>query len=438
MFYFDFPIDIQNFLNQYSLTVHIILFGLLALLAFVTYKNPLLGACGVIILLPTYLFRTKLFGVPSTFLEISFLTVIAVFFLRGVLKKEFKKTGYRYPLQKPIFLLLLASIIAVLVSPNLRAALGLWKAYIIEPIIFFVFLLNIVKTDRDKEMILWALGLSALPLAILAIFQKFTGFGIALAMWETEESRRVTAIFTSPNAVGLYLGPITALYLSWMTSKNKLRIKNKENVKKNFSSIILQALLLILMILAIIFTVSQGTWLGIAAAFFYVGFTQINKKWMLPIVIIAFLIIFLTPQIRHKLLPVVTFSDRSGQNRIDLWKGSAKYLLSSPQNFLLGAGFFGFPNIHEQFRDPKKVEPLIYPHNIILNFWMETGLLGVIAFFWLCFDTFKKRAENDRSRSIYRLAAQAAIITIVAHGLVDVPYFKNDLSFLFWTILSLR
>jgi hypothetical protein len=31
----------------------------------------------------------------------------------------------------------------------------------------------------------------------------------------------------------------------------------------------------------------------------------------------------------------------------------------------------------------------------------------------------------------------AAMVAIIIYGLVDVPYFKNDLSVLFWTILGL-
>jgi hypothetical protein len=30
-----------------------------------------------------------------------------------------------------------------------------------------------------------------------------------------------------------------------------------------------------------------------------------------------------------------------------------------------------------------------------------------------------------------------ALVAVVVHGLVDVPYFKNDLSFEFWVLLGL-
>ncbi len=31
----------------------------------------------------------------------------------------------------------------------------------------------------------------------------------------------------------------------------------------------------------------------------------------------------------------------------------------------------------------------------------------------------------------------AAMVVIVIHGLVDTPYFKNDLAILFWLIIGL-
>jgi hypothetical protein len=30
-----------------------------------------------------------------------------------------------------------------------------------------------------------------------------------------------------------------------------------------------------------------------------------------------------------------------------------------------------------------------------------------------------------------------ALVAVIVHGLVDVPYFKNDLSLEFWTLLAL-
>ncbi len=79
----------------------------------------------------------------------------------------------------------------------------------------------------------------------------------------------------------------------------------------------------------------------------------------------------------------------------------------------------------------------------MLNFWSEIGLLGLFAFAWLIFAFFRttfpslKIREGRVGYESITIAATAAMITLLVHGLVDVPYFKNDLAILFWVIYAL-
>jgi O-antigen ligase len=74
------------------------------------------------------------------------------------------------------------------------------------------------------------------------------------------------------------------------------------------------------------------------------------------------------------------------------------------------------------------------PHNIFLTFYLTTGLLGFVAFIWLLVIFFQnviaKRAE-------FSPALVAVMASILAYGLVDTPYFKNDLSLIFWIVWGL-
>ena len=383
MFYFDFPVQIQSALNHYWLLINYLLFFLLFSLAYVAYKKPAI-ACGILILLfPAYLFRTKIFGIPTTFLEISFIAVFIPWFIKNI--KPFQVSSFKFQvtgLKYPIILFLVASTVSIFTSPNTLSALGLWKAYFIEPVLLFFLFVNVIKTQKEKEFIFWCLGASTIPIAVFAIFQKFTGWGIAEPMWIGENTRRVTAIFTSPNAVGLYLGPIAVIYFGWIIKKFKVQ-SSKFKVIGIF-------IILLLNVLAILFTKSQGTWAGVLAGIIFLCYFLINKKWTAIAVASITIAIIIIPQTQKILLPYITFSDQSGQNRVALWKGSMDYLASSPKNFLLGSGIFGFPKVQENFRDPKKIEPLIYPHNIFLNFWMDTGILGLIAIVWILFQFFKR------------------------------------------------
>jgi O-antigen ligase len=69
-----------------------------------------------------------------------------------------------------------------------------------------------------------------------------------------------------------------------------------------------------------------------------------------------------------------------------------------------------------------------------LNFWSEIGLFGLLAFLGIIVWFYKIGIRNrEYGISIILMAAMTALLV---HGLVDVPYFKNDLSVLFWILVA--
>ncbi|MDX9893768.1 MAG: O-antigen ligase family protein [Patescibacteria group bacterium] len=424
MFWFDFTWDIQHLLNQFWIPINVLLMITLAILAYLAYKKPVWAVSLTTLLLPTYLLRSKIYFLPLTFLEICIWLTFLGWLLNHWQNHRLKNFDKYY--RWPIILIIASAIIALLLSPDLRTGAGLWKAYFIEPIMFFMVVADVIKSHKDKKYVLWALGLSMLAISLLAIYQKFSAFGIFEASWIAQANRRVTAIFSSPNAIGLYFGPIIAIYLSWFIWG-----------EKKITGTVGKLLVLIPAILAVLFTVSQGTWLGLATALVFLAFFGWDKKWTTIIVMGLVIISLAIPISREKILPLLTLQDASGQNRLILIKTSWQGLTSNAQNFVLGLGILGFDQLQDQTRDPLKLEDLLYPHNIILNFWSELGLLGLIGFSWLIIKFFFKGFKDHYQPRWLRLGLMAAMITILIHGLVDVPYFKNDLAVLFWLIIAL-
>jgi len=242
-------------------------------------------------------------------------------------------------------------------------------------------------------------------------------------------------MFTSPNAVGLYLAPIITIYAGWFLQSAR-RIISLRQIFAQTARLSIFALA----VLATVFTVSHGTFLGLIAAAVFISFFGISKRWTTIIAFALLMALLLIPITGPKIIALITFSDAAGQNRLVLWQGAWDYLNSGIKTFLFGAGLFGFPLLQEQFRDPLALEPLLYPHNIILNFWMEIGLLGVISFAILVIKFFRMNISElhvHPDEKWLRLGVMAAMVALLAHGLLDVPYFKNDLAILFWTIVAL-
>ena len=83
----------------------------------------------------------------------------------------------------------------------------------------------------------------------------------------------------------------------------------------------------------------------------------------------------------------------------------------------------------------------MYPHYIFLNFWTEIGLLGALIFTWLIgryyYDAIKLLSKVEKNKRPLLLALIGAMSAIFIHGLVDVPYFKNDLAIIFWLLVAI-
>jgi len=131
------------------------------------------------------------------------------------------------------------------------------------------------------------------------------------------------------------------------------------------------------------------------------------------------------PQTRDILL----FRDVSGDVRLALWKGTWNLIMHRP---ITGAGIAAFPQVYDLYRLPSHVELLQYSHNMLFDFWTQFGIFGAV---WICVTLgiamkclYHSRLQTQNATLLFF----APIIAICVYGLVDVPYFKNDLSVLFW------
>jgi O-antigen ligase len=107
---------------------------------------------------------------------------------------------------------------------------------------------------------------------------------------------------------------------------------------------------------------------------------------------------------------------------------------------VFGAGLSGFK--HQMAMAVPDYQLLVmYPHNIVLNFWSETGLLGLLSFGAIIVIAVTVSWRSCRSGALewrpIQLGVLLALVAVLVHGLVDVSYFKNDLAFEFWALLAI-
>ncbi len=368
----------------------------------------------ILALLPTYLIRFHILGFPTTLLE----TLLVVFLLVTALKtrKDFSSIKSLGRINWAAGMFVLAGLISTLVSPDKTHALGQLKAFIIEPILFFYATILIIKAEQDKNQALrWLFG-SGVLISLFGFVQYYTFLNLPIQFWGTGgEVERITSVFDYPNALALFLAPVFIFFAS-------LFVRSYPLYKKSW----VMPVGLITMLVALIMTFSRGAWIAIAAALLFLFLKRFSwKQTLIPALIIIIILLSVPPILERVRIGI---SDPSSHARLDLMKVGANKILSSP---FLGNGLAGFPNTLKQANFNGEI--LNYPHNIILNFWLELGLLGAITLAWIIFLSL---GQYKKHPSTLKFAAGMFILTLLIHGLVDVPYFKNDLSVLFWFMIA--
>lgn len=438
----------------------ILIITCLILFAFLAYKKLDWAVLLIIAGTPLYLLRFKVLGIPMTVLEAMILIAFFVWLILkdGVkIKSLFKKENRTpYPYRWEIIGVLIISWVAIITAGITNEAFGIFKAYFFEPLLLFILVINLFSNPKGRRKIILSLGISALVVSLFAIYQKITGQLIDNPFWATSETRRAVSFFGYPNAIGLFLAPMTMLFISQLFS-------NTTKKEKLFFGITI-----ITSILAIYFAKSEGALIALVGAFFIFAIFA-NKKLRIAAVLLALIfttLVFSYPKLKDFAISKITLSDLSGQIRKQQWTETIKMLTDN--RLITGAGLSNYKQsvapyhqegifvknndpdwlrkvlYNEEYRKKmwQPTEVYLYPHNIILNFWSELGILGVLLFCWIIAKFLWQSgrfflAERNNQEYFIALGLMTSMITLVIHGLVDVPYFKNDLSALFWVSIAL-
>jgi len=403
---------------------------LLIIFAIISLKNLAWSLYLIIFLLPTYLIHFQIFSIPLTFLEGMILVLFLVWVIKEIRAKNLFKLIKNLPQCKffiPIILLIFASTISIFISFNFNAAAGIWKAYFIEPLLLFLVFINTIKSEKQINKVIWSLSLSAFIVSAIAILQYLTNFAIPTS-YNLPNIKRATSIYDYPSAVGLYIAPILTLLMGYFILKYK-------NISSKIKLILVSTITILT--LSLLFAKTEGAIIALLIATFFILMFTKWKWWTLFNAIGFGLFLLIIPQTKDYIITLLTFQDVSGDVRLTLWQGTLRLIKNHP---IFGAGLAGFPYLYEQYKEAKHVEISLYPHNIFLNFWVETGILGLIAFIWIIINYFKEGFKNLNYKLLttnYSLILIAVMICFLIYGLVDAPYFKNDLSCLFWIWIGL-
>lgn len=386
-----------------------------------TWWSVEFGLAAVLALLPTYLWRTSAWGIPTTALELTIYGFAVGALLHWALRGGWK----RVKLSRRTWALLAAWIFAWLLaaafSTDRQASLGAVKAWLIDPLIVVAIVMVAIRTREGFAVALRGLAIGGAVVAIAGLIQM-------LAYQNTLQDGRLSSFFAPvANYAAMFLGPISILTIGSVLWRLLSRW---------------WLMAVAVMLIALVLTVSFGGYVAVGAGLLVLLATWPNKKMrniaaaaLLVLAIIGGVIVSQTRFFTEKL----NTTDRSSSLvRTQIWHTSIEMIKERP---IVGVGPNAFEAVYRETIPRLYFPPLEWlvaqPHQLLLALWLETGLLGLLVFLVsiaLWFRAVAKKAKQQHAASVLGLAAMTAILI---HGLVDTPLFKNDLMIIFFLVLAI-
>ena len=373
--------------------------------------------------MPLYVVRWHVGPLPTTLLEN--LVLLTALLYSITLWRHHAPLPRRTPYDIPILVFLLAGAIGILIAPDHRAALGIYRAFLLEPIAMFYVATAVLRSVADVKPVLIAGAISA-SLYSIAVIATFAAELVAGGL-NPSDAPGVFGI--NPNAVALYLEPVAAVAGGFVLFGGS---RNSRWMGFGVLAFVLPALAC---------TLSRGALLAGAVLAVVAVLSVRDLRLRLALLggaVVAGVALsqvpFVAARLAHQLDPhYSTLALREA-----IWSVTLRMLRDHP---IFGAGINGYQTVMAPYRT-RNLHPEPYAHNILLTTWSEVGLIGLIAFAAILFGLLWRAATTFSSaRDLYRpllWGLLGAWVVIIVHGLVDSPYWKNDLSLEFWILAALE
>ncbi len=391
--------------------------------------QPAFGLALLGLTLPFYLIPKSFGSMSFPMPELLLISTVAGVTVRGVWMRvrgiKISVGRLATPFDLPMVLFLAAALLSLLASEVMRVSLRDLRTLILEPVAAFYLTVWTVRRPEHIKLLLAGLLLGGIAAAVMGLSQYFFTDHVITA----EGARRVLGPYSSPNELGLYLGRVIPLTLGFAI------------FAPGYRPFAWAALLPLTA--ALILTFSLGAWLATLLA--VAGIVLLWRSRAVVYLATAAVALAAASMLAIRSDRIAShFSLTHGTSfiRIQLWESSLQMIRDHP---ILGVGMDNFLYLYRsRYILPDAVaEPnLSHPHNLVLNFWLQMGILGLAAILWILFELARRWLSLWKSKlAPWERAALAgiagAMIDMVAHGMVDNSYFLVDLAFFFWLAVGI-
>ena len=354
-------------------------------------------------------------------------SLAAVYLVNDVMNEHNDLT--RSKMDIPIILYLIIIVISTFTSITFIGSLRDLALHL-GGLSFVFVMVNTIKTKNAFNAIVTVLVFSATLVALYGLYQYVVGVEIDAAWLDVENNPdvrvRVYSVFHNPNILAEYLIMIIPLSvgLFWHTKKISKKI------------IFLGTTLI--MILAMLMTLSRGSWVGFAFSAL-VFIVLVEKRLLLSVIPMSLAGLYFLPQsILNRIMSIGNFADSSIAYRFTMWDITMDIIRDYP---IAGVGFGHLP-FKQVFETYIRTMPIYHSHNTFLQTTVEMGIPGIVVFLFLLFVLFKYGILNlvrseDRYIRILSASAISSLGGVLAHGMAENVLYLPRIIFTFWILVGL-
>jgi O-antigen ligase len=398
--------------------------GILALI--LLFRAPILLLFGLIIVRMSLDYSSQFFSVTIYNITLTLSQLLGVgIALLGIMVLILKRKSLpSFPLNFPFLVIFLWGAITLLYSLYPKNTLQeLLRFFDLFALGFLAY--ATIETTRDFKHLLQAFFISSVLPVAFGLYQFVFNIGL---VDENVSILRIFGTFSHPNVYSLYLFAMIVfggLYLLLFAESGLERL--------------LTLALLSLLTIVLLLTFARVAWIALFLFVFLLALFR-YRLLLFPIILFPIILYVFSPSIQER----VAESFRSDPDsslvwRQTLWADVTRYSIQEDR-LLLGSGMDTFPKVSESLRGTNHGPN--DPHNDFVKFFVEGGIIGVIAFLTYLGSIgylIIKRYRMSQRGSALRLAYGVLFIfflTLELSALTDNIFKNTPVQWLFFTALG--
>ncbi len=360
---------------------------------------------------------------------LGFGALLVLFWLGGMRRKELRLDLAGVGFYPVVFFAAVFLAVIFSCSPSMSAR---FAVYHIAAALCVVVTVSAVRCADDLERLAAGGGVCVLVSSLYGVYQRIQGVEVNKSYVDLTLNAgmpgRVDSFFDNPNTFAELLILLLPLVLALILCS-----------RRPLSRLIACGTFAV-GVAALGMTYSRASWIGFAVSLVVMVFLWRPKLIPAFLVLCCLAVPLLPDTIWNRILTITNTSDASTTSRIPLLEAALEVIRTSPVS---GAGLGidatqAYIKHHQLYHG---VAPFVHSHNIYLQVWIETGLLGVCSFVAAMLWNIKRAAGAVRhcgsstARTI-TCAAAASMCGAMVCGLADYLWNYPRIMCVFWFVFA--